>query len=82
MGNTENPQNEWKQKAIEELRSHSVGRLLHIIDELVGMDLSVLDIEYVLMNCRLSVDYAIRLGASIRVGKEAGHFHTDKPKHP
>jgi len=71
-----------KQQAIEELRCHSVGRLINIIDELEGMNLSAQEIETILRTCGLDPDCAMRFGAKMRYEKEKGHFHTDKPIHP
>lgn len=81
MGNIEDPHQDRKTKALEELRSHKVGVLLQIIDELVGMDLSALEIESVLRTCGLDNDCAMRFGKRMRYEKEKGYFCTDNPIH-
>ncbi len=66
MGNIEDPRQDRKTKAKEELRSRAVGVLLQIMDELENMCLSGGEIEYVLRTCGLNADCAMRLGESIR----------------
>ncbi len=82
MGEIEELQLERRHSAIEELRSHSVGKLIQIIDELGAMDLSVGEIEIVLRTCGLNNDCAIRFGSSITFEKEKGRDHRDRHLHP
>lgn len=56
MGNIDVPHQDRKKKAVEELRSHKVGVLLQIIDELEDMNLSIREIESVLRICGLNAD--------------------------
>ena len=82
MGDIEERQQEQRQKAIEELRSHSVGKLIQIVHKLEAMDLSAREIEKVLRTCGLNDDCAMRFGAYITAEKEKGHGHGDRPMHP
>ncbi len=79
MGDMEERQLEQRQKAIEELRRHSVERLIEIVDKLEAMDLSVREIENVLRTCGLNDDCAMRFGAYITA---TGRDHGDRPMHP
>ncbi len=82
MGDIEERQNDQRQKAIDELRSHSVGRLIQIVDKLEAMDLTARDIENVLRTCGLNDDCAMRFGAFIKAGKGKNDDHGNHPMHP
>jgi hypothetical protein len=71
-----------KPEAIEALQRRKVESLIRIIEELAGMNLSVLEIENVLRTCGLNNDCAIRFGVSITAEKEKNHNHGDRPMHP
>ncbi len=66
-----------KRAELVELRSHKVGVLLQIIDELESMNLSVREIETILKLCGLNADFAMRYGREIRDLKAGGHFQSD-----
>jgi hypothetical protein len=70
MEDLDTRQREYRQKAIDELRSNKMGILLRIIDELEAMDLSTLEIETVFQACGLNDDYAIRFGSLMRAEKD------------
>lgn len=82
MGTIDYPHQDHRKKTIEELRSHKVGVLLQIIDELEDMNLSVREIENVLRTCGLNDECAMRFGASITVEKEKGHDPGNRLMHP
>jgi hypothetical protein len=82
MGIIERPQQERRQKAIEELRCNKVGTLLQIIEKLEGMNLTAWEIETILKTCGLNDDCATRFGAIMRIEKEKGNQSPDRPLHP
>jgi hypothetical protein len=82
MGDSEEQQRKQRQKEIDDFRSHSVGMLIQIIEELAGMNLSDREIETVLRTCGLNADCAMRFGASITAEKEKGLDRGDRPVHP
>jgi hypothetical protein len=82
VGYNEELEQEQRQRAIEDLRCRKVGTLMRIIDELSGMDLSVLEIETVLRTCGMNDDCAVKFGAFIRAEKEKDHSRPHRPMHP
>ncbi len=83
MGSIEDPGQDRKTQAREELRSRKVGVLLQIIEELDEMDLSIGEIETVLRTCGLNADRAMRFAAEMRFEKEKGYAVTaEKLIHP
>jgi len=86
MGPSEERRNDHRRRMLEELRSHKVGILLQIIDELEGMKLSISEVETVLRTCGLNADCALRFGSAIRDEKENMNSlfdnRIDGPKHP
>ncbi len=76
MGVIGEPQQNNRQKALEELRSNKVGVLLHIIDELDTMNISIKEIETILGTCGLNADCAVRFGREL---KEKGHRSSIHP---
>ncbi len=82
MGDVEERKNEQRQKAIDELRSLSVGRLIQIVDRLGAMDLSASEIENILRTCGLNDDCAMRFGAYIKAEKGKNGGYGDRPIHP
>jgi hypothetical protein len=82
MGDTDEQQLKQRHRAIEELRSHSVGRLITIVDMLAAMDLSAREIENVLRTCGLNEDCAMRFGADITTKRGNDNDHGERPMHP
>ncbi len=71
MGNYD-PQGEQKQKALEEFRSHSVGTLLNIIDQLANMGLSIPEMKAILLSCGLDDKNCVQYGYLLKSKKERG----------
>ncbi len=82
MGGSQEPFEEQRRMAIEELRSRKVGVLIRIIDDLAGMNLSVKEIETILRTCGINDDCAIRFGATMKAEKAGEPDARDIPLHP